>query len=107
MNTPSVEPLLKSRLLPRFSFRFLFLLTFGFALLGAATRSAVQGYALAMAVLAFIGFFVIFFFVSAAMFLLGWAIAVARTGSSQDTTQGSPFAEGQLPPQILPPRNPN
>ena len=106
VNTPSVEPVLKSRLLPRISFRFMFLLTLGFALLGAATRSAVEGYAFAIAVLAFIGCLVIFFVACMFVFVLTWAMSLPLRRSRENPTQGSPFADGQLPPQILPPRNP-
>ena len=85
----------------------MFLLTLGFALLGAATRSAATGYVLAVAVLVFIGFLVTFFAACVGVFCIAWGLASLRTGYRQDGVQGSTFAEGQLPPQILPPRNPS
>jgi hypothetical protein len=107
VSTPSVEPLLKSRLLPRFSFRFLFALTLCFALLGVTIQAAYAGYVVAISVLAFIGFLVAFFAACILVFLVLWCLSGLRVRDDEAGTGGSPFADGQLPPQILPPSNPS
>ena len=107
VSTPSVEPLLKSRLLPRFSFRFLFVLTLVFALLGVTVQAAYAGYAVAISVLAFIGFLAAFFAACVVVFLVLWCLSGLRVRGDDADTAGSPFADGQLPPQILPPSNPS
>ena len=106
VSTPSVEPLLKSRLLPRFSFRFLFALTLCVALLAVTFQAAYAGYAVAISVLAFIGFLVAFFAACVLVFLLLWCLLGLRRIDGEADSPGSPFSDGQLPPQILPPSNP-
>ncbi|MFK8112183.1 MAG: hypothetical protein AB8B91_08260 [Rubripirellula sp.] len=104
MKTPSVEPVLKSRLLPRVSFRFFILLTALSAIIAATARAAGQGGPLANAVLFALCFVGICFLVFAVVFLFSWIISSLWYEAKPDTMEGSPFAEGQLPPQILPPR---
>ena len=107
VSTPSVEPLLNSRVLPRFSFRFLFVVTLAFALLGATIQAALAGYIIAVSILVFLGFLLSFFVVGFLLFLVLWGLAVLRPHNDSQDTSGSPFADGQLPPQILPPTNPS
>jgi hypothetical protein len=39
----------------------------------------------------------------AALFLLAWIPALIGRDRWEDVVKGNPFAEGQLPPQLLPP----
>ncbi|MAI32567.1 MAG: hypothetical protein L7W43_16280 [Rubripirellula sp.] len=106
MNTPAVEPLLKSRLLPRFTFRFLFLVTFAGAVLGALVEAAFTGYTIAISLLVLLGSGLSFFVVGFLLFLVQWVMAGLQP--RRDLVEaGSPFADGQLPPQILPPTDPS
>lgn len=97
---------MKSRLLPRFSFRFLFGVTFVFALLGAMVQAAYAGYIIAISLLMMLGSVLSFFLVGYLFFLVQWIMAGLRP--RRDLAEpGSPFADGQLPPQILPPTDPS
>lgn len=96
---------LKSRLLPRISFRSLFALTLVSAVVAAVARAAGGGNALAFGFISAIAFAALVVVSLAVVFLLSWMIA--SIGYTSDaTSQASPFAEDQLPPQILPPRDP-
>lgn len=150
---PSVEPIVRSRLLPRISFRMMLLLTTFSAVIAAIARVAGNGGELASAVMMTLTFIVACFGAFAILFLFAWSIAVIRKQSGiaalllsalvaalkimtiigvplpfsvswylaflllvvglvlllvplreSDDLVGNPFAEGQLPPQILPPR---
>ncbi len=144
---PSVEPVLRSRLLPRISFKMMLFLTTFSAVVAAVARVAGNGGELAKAVMASIGFVAACFAGFAILFLISWSVAVARKQSgigslvfaaillmvhlagllvaglilamffivaglllifvpvrATEEHVGNPFAEGQLPPQILPPR---
>jgi hypothetical protein len=144
---PSVEPVLRSRLLPRISFKVMLFLTTFSAVVAAVARIAGNGGELAKAVMTSIGFVAACFAAFAILFLISWSVAVARKQSGvgafafsvlllaaeqlgltvggiflpmlfiaaglflilvpvRETEEhvGNPFAEGQLPPQILPPR---
>lgn len=104
MKTPSVEPVLKSRFLPRVSFRLLFALTTMAAIVAAVARAAGQGGALAVAAIVSIGFLLGVFALFATLFLISFSISSLWYRGDADALEGSPFADGQLPPQILPPR---
>jgi hypothetical protein len=104
VKTPSVEPVLTSRLLPKVSFRLLFALTTMSAVIAAVARSAGQGGALANALLVGVGFLAVGFLLFFLLFLISFAVTSLWYDGDADTLDGSPFAEGQLPPQILPPR---
>ncbi|MDC0287852.1 hypothetical protein OAL01_00260 [Rubripirellula sp.] len=106
MSTPSVEPLLKSRVLPRFSFRFLFAITFACALVGAMVQAAYGGYVIAISLLVLLGSMLSFFVLGFLFFLTLWIMAGLRPRGDV-AEPGSPFADGQLPPQILPPTDPS
>jgi hypothetical protein len=104
VKTPSVEPVLRSRLLPRISFRLvLALMTFS-AVIAAVAKAAGGGAAAAWAALVGLGFLVVCFLLFVALFFLLWMISSLWYEGGSETPKGSPFAEGQLPPQILPPR---
>jgi len=101
----SVQPVLPSRLLPRVSFRFMLVLTFLTALFYAVARAAGDGGAVAFAIVAAVLFPAACFAVFCILFLFTWAISsLWYRDDSAEALKGSPFAEGQLPPQILPPR---
>ena len=104
MKTPSVEPVVRSRLLPRISFRFLFALTTLSAIIAAVARGAGEGVALAYAAMTTLAFVGACFALFLSLFLVSWAISSLWYEGESDALEGSPFAEGQLPPQILPPR---
>ena len=103
---PLTEPVLRSRLLPRISFRLLFALTALAALVAALARAAGEGGPLARALLLAVGFLIFCFTLFAVLFLVGWAIACLTVRAKDTAPPGSPFAEDQLPPQMLPPREP-
>lgn len=104
MKTPSVEPVLQSRLLPKVSFRFVMAVTAVFAVLGAVGRVAGEGGALALATLCGLAFPLICFALFGILFLISWGVSGLWYEADDDALKGSPFADGQLPPQLLPPR---
>ena len=104
MKTPSVEPVLRSRLLPRVSFRLVLALMTLSAVIAAVAKAAGGGAAAAWAAIVAVGFLVVCFLLFVALFLFCWAISSLWYDGEPDAGQGSPFADGQLPPQILPPR---
>ena len=157
MKSPSVEPVVRSRLLPRISFKAMLGVTTIAAILAATARAADSGSEFGAAVLAACGFLAIILLLFVIVFLIAWsstffrrevaiafiilggvsAIATiffqigaiffsvpigfmyfvsvfmlvigARMWFSRNTlaeTPSSPFAADQLPPQILPPREP-
>lgn len=93
-------------MLPRITLGFLFLLTTLGALLAAVARAADQGAALAVAAISAIGFVVVCFATFSALFFVCRFVAFLKGDHVPDTSAGSPFSDGQLPPQILPPREP-
>ena len=101
---PSVEPVLRSRLLPRISFRLIFGVTALAAILYALARLAGQGGTLAMSIMLALAFLIACFAIFVAAFLLAWSIAILTAERQDDSAEGSPFASDQLPPQLLPPR---
>ncbi|MEM0926261.1 MAG: hypothetical protein AAGJ83_09525 [Planctomycetota bacterium] len=70
------EPVLRSRLLPRVSFRTILLLMTASALVFAVAYSADQGGKYAMGFSAGIGFLLSIFAFSAVVFVVAWAIAI-------------------------------
>lgn len=151
--TPSVEPVVRSRLLPRISFQTMLILMAISAVVMAVAHSANQGGKYATAAAIGSGYIILAFAALATIFLLAWAVAHSRrptgviliffaAGMVPLLTAGvklawinhpvtiactffvglflvsvkppkdkldevaSPFAEGQLPPQIFPPRDP-
>ncbi len=104
MKTPSVEPVLRSRLLPKVSFRLMLILTTLSAVVAAVARVAGGGGAMATAVVVAILFPLVCFAPFTLLFLITWSVSSLWYRDDPDSLRGSPFAEGQLPPQILPPR---
>ena len=95
---------MRSRMLPRISSRVFFMLTALAALIAAVARAAGSGGAVAFALIVGLGFAAACFALFALLFLIAWGISSLRAPEDPDALEGSPFAEGQLPPQILPPR---
>ena len=104
MKTPSVEPVLRSRLLPRISFRLVLALMTLSAIVAAVGKAAGGGGATAWGILVALGFVAISFLLFVALFLFCWSISTLWYDGESDMVHGSPFADGQLPPQIVPPR---
>ncbi|KLU02103.1 putative transmembrane protein [Rhodopirellula islandica] len=102
--TPSIQPVIRSRVLPRISFRMMMAITAVAALLAAITRAAGNGAVFAKAALAALGFFAAFFAIAAFAFLVSWLVARLTIGRVDQSRQGSPFAKDELPPQLLKPR---
>jgi len=101
-----MEPILRSRLLPQFSFRLLMALTVIAALLAVTARAAGSGAPFAKAVLVVVVFVTAVFALAVCAFLVSWAIALLVLGRAHEARDGSPFSEDQLPPQHLKPREP-
>jgi len=91
-------------MLPRISLGFLFVLTTLGALIAALARVAGQGNALAIAVMMGFGFVALCFVISVLLFLFCRLGSFMKGDVVVDASEGSPFSDGQLPPQILPPR---
>ena len=105
MKTPATEPVLPSRLMPQISFRFLLAVTALGAVVAALARAAGGGGAFAVAMITAIGFVAGSFVLFAVLFLMAYGFARLRGRTTYNDAAGSPFSEGQLPPQILPPRD--
>ena len=105
MKTPSEEPILRSRLLPRISLRLLLGITFMAAMVAAMARTAESGAVVTQSLLFAFSSLLGFFALSSIFFLISRASDVGRGKDQEIGNTGSPFAADQLPPQILPPRN--
>jgi hypothetical protein len=101
----SVDVPLRSQLLPKLSFRFFFGLTLVGAIVAATARAAGSGSEMASGVLAAILFLAMTMAAMVVVFLFSWLIAIFWY-TADDEAPANPFAEGQLPPQILPPKDP-
>ena len=151
--SPAVEPVVRSRLLPRISFQSMLILMGISAIVMAVAQSANQGGRYASAAAAAFGFLLLALAFMAAIFLVAWSAAGSRkimglifvlyvlamapfafSGTKmgllnspatlacgsilglflvlfpapkrKEEEISSPFAADQLPPQILPPRDP-
>ena len=106
MKTPSVEPAQQGRLLPRVSFRTALLTVTLCAVIAWCVRQAAAGAMLAGAVVAVLACLAACFALYIVLFLFAWVPAYLGRDRWADVHRGNPFADGQLPPQILPPRSP-
>ena len=104
VSSPSVEPILRSRMLPPVSFRALFALTTVGAVAFAIARAAGRGAAFAVAMEFAFGFLLLCFGLFGLLSLIAWVVAALVVRDTDRPDQGSPFAEDRLPPQLLPPR---
>ena len=82
----------------------MFVVTFAAAVLAAIGQSAGEGGAIAAGVIVSVAFIVICFLVFAALFGISWCVSQIWYQATEESIEGNPFAEGQLPPQIIPPR---
>lgn len=105
MKSPSYEPILRSRMLPQVSFRLLLGVTALVAILSTLGRIAGDGGAVARAVLLGLGLLVAVMMLGAVLFLFSWVVATFTLVESEPEKRENPFADGQLPPQTLPPRD--
>lgn len=102
----SMDPVVRSRVLPRISFRSIMGFTVVAAVIAAVARSAGDGATFAKAVIVAISLLAFFFLLSALAFLLSWITARLMVGQFDNAREGNPFAKDQLPPQLLKPREP-
>lgn len=99
----SVQPRLQSRLLPQYSFRAVVI---GMTLLAVAAfvfRQSMFGAVWAKALVFASAVILCCFVAFVVLFLVAWIPALIGRDSWQDVSKGNPFADGQLPPQLLPP----
>lgn len=104
--TPSVTPIQQSRLMPRLSFRVLLGVVTGSAGLAMVARLAFLGSPFALSIGFALGCLALTFAIFAVLFLIAWVPAVIGQDPYEDVHKGNPFSADQLPPQVLPPRDP-
>ena len=96
---------MRSQLLPKVSFRLSLAVTALAAVIAAVGRAAGEGGALATAAVLSLVFPLACFALMAILFLISWCVSTLWYEYDDDALKGNPFADGQLPPQILPPRD--
>jgi len=99
----SVQPRTRSSLLPQYSFRTVFIGITLLALAAFAYRQATLGAVWAEALTFAASVLVALFSAFAILFLIAWIPALIGRDRWEDVSKGNPFANGQLPPQVLPP----
>jgi RsiW-degrading membrane proteinase PrsW (M82 family) len=104
--TPSVTTIQRSRVLPKLSFRVLLTIVTVTAVVAFAARLANAGSPLATALVFVVGLLAGLFALFAILFLIAWVPAIIGRDRWEDVHKGNPFAADQLPPQVLPPREP-
>lgn len=104
--TPSVMQVEASRALPRLSFRFLLIVVTVAAVIAFTLRLAWAGGPVAIAIIYSLAMLAICFGVFAALFLIAWIPAMVGRDPLEGIHLGNPFSVDQLPPQVLPPREP-
>jgi hypothetical protein len=92
-------------LIPRFSLRWLLIVTTVCGLFFYVVALATQGSHWAIAVSAAIATLLVNFLVYAVFFAFGWLLATLRGSARSPQTSGSPFATAEPPAQIIPPPN--
>ncbi|SMP74808.1 hypothetical protein SAMN06265222_11844 [Neorhodopirellula lusitana] len=102
----SMDPIVRSRVLPRISFRAVMVFSVVAAIIAAVARAAGDGTTFAKAVIVGIAFLAFFFVLAMLAFLLSWMTARLTIGRFDNAREGNPFAKDQLPPQLLKPREP-
>jgi len=101
-----MQPIVRSRVLPRVSFRAAMGWTVIAALIAAVARAAGDGATFAKAVIVALALLGVFFLLASLAFLMSWATAKLVIGKFDNAREGNPFAKDQLPPQLLKPREP-
>ena len=102
----SMDPVIRSRVLPRISFRSVMALTVVAAVIAAVARAAGDGATFAKAFIVALAFLTAFFLLAIFSFILSWITARLTIGRFDNAREGNPFAKDQLPPQLLKPREP-
>ena len=105
-STPSVTLKQRSRALPRLSFQFSLIVVTLTATGALAFRNAQQGSAIAGAVIYVLVSIGLSFGLFAILFLIAWIPATIGQDRLEDVHKGNPFSGNQMPPQLLPPRDP-
>lgn len=96
----------ESRLLPQYSFRTMAVGLTTLALAAFTYRQSSRGSIWAEALVFATATIGICFFAYAVLFLIAWLPALLVREPAEDIGLGNPFTEAQLPPQVLPPRDP-
>jgi hypothetical protein len=96
----------ESRLLPQYSFRSMAVGMTTLALAAFAYRQSSRGSIWAESLVFATATIGICFLAYAVLFLIAWVPALLVREPSEDIGLGNPFADAQLPPQVLPPRDP-
>lgn len=99
----SVQPKAEARVLPQFSFRTVGVGMTVLVLAAFIYRRSMLGSVWAEALVFATATILVCFACFAALFLLAWIPALIGRDRWEDVVKGNPFAEGQLPPQLLPP----
>ncbi len=99
----SVQPRVRSRVLPQYSFRSVIIGTTLLALAAFVFRQSMFGAVWAQALVFATSVILCCFIGFAVLFLIAWVPALIGRESWEDVSKGNPFADGQLPPQLLPP----
>lgn len=104
--TASVSEKEISRVLPRLSFRLMLIVVTLTAAVAFTFRQASAGSSLAAAIIYSLLAVSLSFALFAVLFLIAWIPAVIGRDRFEDVNLGNPFSIDQLPPQVLPPRDP-
>jgi hypothetical protein len=94
-------------LIPRFTVRWLLVLTAACALLAFVVSLGIGGSVWAMSLAITLGSLILTVLLYAAAFLLAWAAAAAWRWSVRRASPASPFAMHTAPPQLLIPEEPD
>lgn len=99
----SVQPRARSQVLPQYSFRTVIIGTTLLALAAFVYRQSIFGTVWARSFVFAASVILCCFIAFAVLFLIAWVPALIGKDSWEDVSKGNPFADGQLPPQLLPP----
>ena len=99
-------PMQRSRALPRLSFRVVLGVVTLTAFVAFTVRQSWAGSPLATAILYSLATVALCFAAFGVLFLIAWIPAVIGRDGLEDVHRGNPFSLDQLPPQLLPPRDP-
>ena len=93
-------------LLPRFSIRWLLVLTTAFGVFFTILSIAVRGQAWAIAISVAIASLGVFMLIYAGVFVASWWISLAVEAYRPSRGPTNPFAEAKPPPQLISPEDP-
>ncbi len=106
--TKSTDKLEPQPLLPRFGTLWFFVVAIIVALAMFVIRAAEQGQALAAAMAFTVLFLAVTALFSGAAFLVAFLVgAMERAAQGEQTKTSSPFIDGSLPEQLIPPKPPS